>query len=129
MYSLSGELEQYKGYKVSDVTADKVSFTNGVNLYISDIHGNINEEHKRRIQIRETIRSHLNKERILYKSGIKIMSLFFIDEVKNYRQYAEEGNQIPGKYAQIFEEEYQKIIWLFLQQLLPNTNSAILGGT
>lgn len=110
LYTISGELEQYKGYKVSDITADKVSFTNGVNLYVSDIHGNINEDHKRRIQIRETIRSHLNKERTLYKNGIKIMSLFFIDEVKNYRQYDEDGNQIPGKYAQIFEEEYQKII-------------------
>jgi type III restriction enzyme len=110
LFTLSGELQQYKGYKVSDITADKVSFTNGVNLYVSDIHGNINEEHKRRIQIRETIRSHLNKERTLYKNGIKIMSLFFIDEVKNYRQYDEDGNQISGKYAQIFEEEYTKII-------------------
>lgn len=110
LYILSGELQQYKGYKVSDITADKVSFTNGVNLRVSDIVGNINEEHKRRIQLRETIRSHLNKERNLYKKGIKTMSLFFIDEVKNYRAYDEDGNTIPGKYAQIFEEEYTKLI-------------------
>jgi type III restriction enzyme len=110
LFSLSDGLQQYKGYKVSDITVDKVSFTNGINLTISDVLGNINEEHKRRIQIRETIRSHLNKEKNLYKKGIKTISLFFIDEVKKYRNYDEEGNSLQGKYAQLFEEEYLQLI-------------------
>jgi type III restriction enzyme len=110
LFTLSGGLEQYRNYKVSDITAEKVSFTNGVTLSISTVVGNINEEHKRRIQIRETIRSHLNKERNLFKKGIKTMSLFFIDEVKNYREYDDGGVQIPGKYAKIFEEEYSQLI-------------------
>ena len=110
LFTLSGRLEQYKNYKVSDITVEKVSFTNGVTLSISTVVGNINEEHKRRIQIRETIRSHLNKERNLFKKGIKTMSLFFIDEVKNYREYDDGGVQISGKYAKIFEEEYSQLI-------------------
>ena len=110
LFTLSEGLQQYKGYKVSDITADEISFTNGVKISISDVVGNINEEHKRRIQIRETIRSHLNKERGLYKKGIKTISLFFIDEVKNYREYDEEGNSISGKYIKMFEEEYTQLI-------------------
>ena len=110
LFTLSGGLEQYKNYKVSDITAEKVSFTNGVTLSISTVVGNINEEHKRRIQIRETIRSHLNKEQNLFKKGIKTMSLFFIDEVKNYREYDDNGEQISGKYATMFEEEYSQLI-------------------
>jgi len=110
LFSLSNGLQQYKGYKVSDITYKKVSFTNGVILYISNVVGYINEEHKRRIQIRETIKSHLNKEKNNYKNGIKTISLFFIDEVKNYRAYNDEGNAISGKYAQIFEEEYAQLI-------------------
>jgi len=110
LFTLSGGLEEYKNYKVSDITAEKVSFTNGVTLSISTVVGNINEEHKRRIQIRETIRSHLNKEQNLFKKGIKTMSLFFIDEVKNYRIYDESGNKVSGKYAKMFEEEYSQLI-------------------
>jgi len=110
LFTLSRGLEQYKNYKVSDITAEKVSFTNGVTLSISTVVGNINEEHKRRIQIRETIRSHLNKERNLFKKGIKTMSLFFIDEVKNYREYDDVGVQVSGKYAKMFEEEYSQLI-------------------
>ena len=110
LFTLSGDLPQYKNYKVSDITAKKVSFTNGVTLSISTVVGDINEEHKRRIQIRETIRSHLNKEQNLYKKGIKTISLFFIDEVKNYREYDENGTQVSGKYARIFEEEYSQLI-------------------
>ncbi|MFZ3166715.1 MAG: DEAD/DEAH box helicase family protein [Candidatus Methanoperedens sp.] len=110
LFTLSEGLQQYKNYKVSDITSEKVSFTNGLTLSISNVVGNINEEHKRRIQIRETIRSHLNKERYLFKNGIKTISLFFIDEVKNYREYDEHGNQISGKYATIFENEYSQLI-------------------
>ncbi|MBW6452125.1 MAG: DEAD/DEAH box helicase family protein [DPANN group archaeon] len=110
LFSISSELPQYKGYKVSDITSNYIEFTNGVKVSVSDIVGNINEDHKRRIQIRETIRSHLNKERNLYKNGIKTISLFFIDEVKNYREYDEQDNNIPGKYARVFEEEYTTLI-------------------
>jgi type III restriction enzyme len=112
LYIRSGKLEQYKGYKVSQIKANtnSVTFTNGKIIYLGDVNGEINEEHKRRIQIRETIKSHLNKERILFEKGIKALSLFFIDEVANYRLYDEEGNQEDGIYAKIFVEEYNSII-------------------
>lgn len=110
LFDKSEGLEQYKHHKVTDITADGVSFTNGVELSIGTVHGELNEEHKRRIQIRETIRSHLNKEQNLFKQGIKTMSLFFIDEVKNYRDYDEKGEKVSGKYEKIFEEEYSQLI-------------------
>lgn len=110
LFTISNKLSQYKGYKVSEITAKYVTFTNGTKINVSDLNGNINEEYKRRVQIRETIRSHLRKEKNLYEKGIKVISLFFIDEVKNYRQYGEEGNQLPGKYVRFFEEEYNNVV-------------------
>lgn len=42
----------------------------------------------------------------MFKRGIKCLSLFFVDEVANYRQYDEDGNQQLGRYGELFEEEY-----------------------
>lgn len=108
LYELSGGMDQYKGFVISDIDAlkDTVSFTNGVELQAGEATGDVNEMTLRRIQIREAIRAHFEKEQVLFRQGIKVLTLFFIDEVAKYRQYDENGEQ-PGEYAQIFEEEYQ----------------------
>ena len=86
-----------------------MEFTNGKKLFAGDVIGSINEEQLRRIQIRETILSHIERERQLFSKGIKVLSLFFIDEVAKYRQYDVSGKDIGGPYAQIFEEEYKAV--------------------
>ncbi|MFO0941559.1 MAG: DEAD/DEAH box helicase family protein [Pirellulales bacterium] len=108
LYDLSGGLEQYKGFVISDIDAikDSVSFSNGVELHAGEATGDVNESALRRIQIREAIRAHFEKEQVLFQQGIKVLSLFFIDEVAKYRQYDESGEK-AGEYAQMFEEEYQ----------------------
>ena len=108
LFELSGGLEQYKGFVVADIDANKdiISFTNGEEIHAGTASGDINEMAMRRIQIREAIRAHFEKERMLFNKGIKVLSLFFIDEVAKYRQYDDNGEQ-PGEYAQIFEEEYR----------------------
>ncbi len=108
LYYLSGEMEQYRGYVVTEIDArrGKVVFGNGTALYVKDVQGNITAEHKARIQIRETIKAHFRKEAALFKRGIKCLSLFFIDEVANYRLYDNDGNQVLGRYGEIFEQEY-----------------------
>lgn len=112
LYAISNELEQYRGYIISEINAktNTVSFANGITLYVGQASGNVSEEHIRRIQIRETVRSHIEKERELFKKGIKTLSLFFIDEVAKYRAYDENGNQIVAEYEKIFEEEYKEAI-------------------
>lgn len=109
LYELSGKLDQYKGYVISDIDAIKntVSFSNGVELEAGDAVGDVNDLTLRRIQIREAIRAHFEKEYRLFKQGIKVLTLFFIDEVAKYRQYDANG-EVPGEYASIFEEEYGK---------------------
>ncbi|MBF2052718.1 MAG: DEAD/DEAH box helicase family protein [Candidatus Sericytochromatia bacterium] len=112
LYDLSNALEQYKqGYVVSEIDAlnDSVHFTNGVVLQAGVALGDVNESTLRRIQIREAIRAHLQKEQQLFAQGIKVLSLFFIDEVAKYRQYAE-NEKINGEYATIFEEEYSQCL-------------------
>lgn len=108
LYYLSGEMEQYRGYMLTEIDPlrGKAIFGNGVTLSVKDIQGNITADHKARIQIRETIKAHFRKESALFKRGIKCLSLFFVDEVANYRQYDEDGNQLLGRYGDIFEQEY-----------------------
>ena len=108
LYEQSGGLDEYKGYTVSRINGltNTVEFTNGVVISSGDVVGSVNEEHIRRIQIRETIKSHLERERQLFYNGIKVLSLFFIDEVAKYKQYDDAGTAVNGEYAQIFEEEY-----------------------
>lgn len=113
LYDNSGQMEEYKqGFVVSKIDGrdDSVAFLNGLKLYAGDVVGKVSEEQLRRIQIRETILSHLQRERELFHKGIKVLSLFFIDEVAKYKQYDESGQAINGSYAEIFEEEYKDII-------------------
>lgn len=114
LYTKSGELQQYKGYVVSEIDGrydqyDKVFFTNGEEIQVGQAVGDVDESHIVRIQIRETIRSHFEKEKELHKIGIKVLSLFFIDEVAKYKYY-EDGPALKGEYAKIFEEEYTKAL-------------------
>ncbi|HYW91989.1 MAG TPA: DEAD/DEAH box helicase family protein [Gammaproteobacteria bacterium] len=109
LHTLSGGLDQYQGYVVADIDAvsDTVSFTNGEELRAGEASGDVNEATLRQIQIREAIRAHLEKEQMLYDQGVKVLTLFFIDEVAKYRQYDESGEK-PGEYARLFEEEYER---------------------
>ncbi len=108
LFENSGELAQYQGFVVSDINAntDTVSFTNGVELTAGDACGDVSESALRRMQIREAVKAHFEKERQLFPMGIKVLSLFFIDEVAKYRDYSSADEK--GEYARIFEEEYQR---------------------
>ena len=103
----------YEDYIVSDVSVkegeEHISFENGEKVYLGQSIHDINQEAVRKAQIKETIREHLNKELKLAKKNIKVLSLFFIDDVKNYRFYDEEG-QHKGKYAEWFEKAYKEVI-------------------
>jgi type III restriction enzyme len=109
LYDLSDGLEQYRGFIVSDINAldNTVSFTNGVVLQSGEATGDVNEAALRRIQIREAVKAHFDKEQVLFHQGIKVLSLFFIDEVAKYRCYTDVSEE-SGEYARIFEEEYTR---------------------
>ena len=113
LYDNSGHMEEYKeNFVVSRIDGrdDSVEFLNGIKIYAGDVIGKVSEDQIRRIQIRETILTHLQRERELFYKGIKVLSLFFIDEVAKYKQYDEAGQPMNGVYADIFEEEYNDII-------------------
>jgi type III restriction enzyme len=113
LYDNSGELAEYKsGYTVLRIDGrdSSVEFTNGIKLFAGDVIGSVSEEQLRRIQIRETILSHIEREWQLFPKGVKVLSLFFIDEVAKYKQYDEHGNATGGIYAKVFEEEYKAIV-------------------
>lgn len=113
LYDHSGQMEEYKqGFVVSriDGREDSVEFINGIKLYAGDVIGRVSEDQLRRIQIRETILSHIQRERELFDKGIKVLSLFFIDEVAKYKLYDAEGQPVNGIYAEMFEEEYDAVL-------------------
>ena len=107
LFDLSNGLDQYRGYVVAeiDATTDTLSFTNGAALFVGEAAGDVNESTLRRIQIREAIKAHFDKEQALFAQGVKVLTLFFIDEVAKYRDYAAPDEK--GEYARVFEEEYQ----------------------
>lgn len=113
LYDNSGQMEEYKqGFVVSRIDGrdDSVEFINGIKIYAGDVIGKVSEDQLRRIQIRETILSHIQRERELFYKGIKVLSLFFIDEVAKYKQYDSAGEPMNGIYADMFEEEYNDIV-------------------
>lgn len=113
LYDNSGNLDEYKvGFvvKAIDGRDNSVEFLNGIKIFAGDVIGKVSEDQLRRIQIRETILSHLERERQLFHKGIKVLSLFFIDEVAKYKQYDEAGHPFNGIYADMFEEEYNDIL-------------------
>ena len=111
LYHISHEMEQYKGFTISEIDPIRgtVTFTNGEVISTGEVVGDVSEKDMRRIQIRETILSHFEKEESLYNMGIKSLSLFFIDEVAKYRQYDENDDEVLGEYGKMFEEEYTNI--------------------
>ncbi len=113
----SGDLDQYNGFTISQIDAvnDTVEFTNGVVLQAGEANGDVSERDIRRIQIRETIKAHLDKEKQLFSQGIKVLSLFFIDEVVKYRDYDQADTN--GEYARVFEEEYELLKAEYLSDL------------
>lgn len=113
LYLASNGLQQYKnGYTINNIDPDinTIEFVNGETMKTGDVVGDISEKDMRRIQIRETIQSHFEKEEALFHKGIKTLSLFFIDHVSMYRQYDEDGEEFLGEYGKIFEEEYNNIL-------------------
>ncbi len=111
----SNGLDQYRdGFVVSDINAntDTLSFTNGLQLTVGDATGDVTEAALRRIQIREAIKAHFDKEQALFQQGVKVLTLYFIDEVAKYRDYSQPDDK--GEYARIFEEEYN----LYLNEML-----------
>lgn len=137
LYELSGGMPQYKHYTIQHIDGyfNKV-IINGEDIFAGEAVGDIDEKAFRRIQIRETVISHLTKEKQLFDKGIKVLSLFFIDSVEKYRLYGKDGEELLGEYAQMFEEEYNLVrndfIDLFHQEyndyLKENDPSAIHKG-
>ena len=111
LFYVSNGLDQYKGFVVSDINAntDVISFSNGVDVEAGEATGDVSESTLRRIQIREAIKAHLEKEQILFYQNIKVLTLFFIDEVAKYRKYTDAGD-VGGEYARVFEEEYLEAV-------------------
>ena len=115
LLDLSGGRDVYDGYIIEDIYCEKgneyVSFTSKPDIIrLGQVVGEVNDDEYKRLQIRKTIEEHLDKELKLRSRGIKVLSLFFIDRVANYRSYDEDGNPQPGKYAVMFEEEYARAI-------------------
>lgn len=107
------DLAEYDGFVVAEINPrgrGSVAFTNGATIACGEVVGDSNEEAMQRVQIRETIRAHFEKEKALFDRGIKCLSLFFIDEVANYRSYDEDGNEVRGRFQRIFEEEYSSMV-------------------
>ena len=120
LYKESGELDEYKSgfiIKTIDGLNGTIEFLNGDILNSGEVSGLLNDNELRRIQIRETIQAHLEKERQLYSMGVKVLSLFFIDEVANYRKYNDDDESSNGIYAKIFEEEYNEAVKNFQLEL------------
>ncbi|MDF0728904.1 DEAD/DEAH box helicase family protein [Cytobacillus sp. S13-E01] len=113
LYDVSGERELYRNFIIEQIdwTEGNESIEiNGHYLKIGDAIGDIDDNTIKRYQIRTTIEEHLDKELRFNHRGIKVLSLFFIDKVANYREYDKDGTVGKGKYALMFEEEYKKLI-------------------
>ncbi|MBK5242625.1 MAG: DEAD/DEAH box helicase family protein [Clostridium sp.] len=114
LYLVSGEREQYKGFVVAGIDCtegrESIEFENGIQLAVGEQIGTVDDMVIKRRQIRNTIEEHLNKEIYLLPKGIKVITLFFIDKVSNYRRYNEDGTISNGRYAEIFEQEYRDLI-------------------
>jgi len=128
LHELSGNLPAYKNHTITEINGylNKIVI-NGEDIYPGDIVNDTDELAFRRVQIRETILSHLQKEKQLFDKGIKVLSLFFIDSVDKYRLYDDFGEKVLGEYAKLFEEEYDKVRNDFLDSFLNNNNDSKNG--
>ena len=110
LYTLSGNRELYQDYVIEGIDCTKgfecIEFSNSETVSLGKSIGSVDDTLMKRAQIYRTIEAHLDKELRYYEKGIKVLSLFFIDEVKKYR--TETGEK--GIYAQMFEECYRELI-------------------
>ena len=108
----ASKLGAYKNFVITNIDANTntVYFLNGDNIRKGEVVGDVTEENLQKMQIRETIASHFEKEASLFKQGIKTLSLFFIDEVANYKSYDEDGEVVKGRLWKYFEEEYMRYL-------------------
>ena len=106
------QLPAYKDFVITEIIpqTNTIHFQNGQSLRQGEVMGDVSEKAIQLIQVRETIKSHFEKERALFQQGIKTLSLFFIDEVANYKSYDEEGNEVPGPLWKMFEDEYNRFL-------------------
>ena len=110
LYDLSNKREIYRnGYIINgiDIGEELIALSNGETLFVGDTFGGLTDE-VMKVQIRKTIEEHFLKVRKFKGKGIKVLSLFFIDRVANYRSYNADGIPVKGKFAQWFEEEFEK---------------------
>ncbi len=106
------QLPAYKDFVITEINplTNTVYFQNGKQLRQGEVMGDVSEKAIQLIQIRETIKSHFEKERALFQQGIKTLSLFFIDEVANYKSYDADGNEVQGPLWKMFEDEYNRYL-------------------
>ncbi|MEO7924758.1 MAG: DEAD/DEAH box helicase family protein [Chitinophagaceae bacterium] len=112
LYELSNQREIYNtGFIVDEIDAGNqtITLSNAVMLSVGESQGGMNDEIMR-FMIQKTVEEHLKKEKSYQNKGIKVLSLFFIDKVKNYREYDASGKPLKGKFAQWFEEIFEKEI-------------------
>lgn len=111
LFELSGRNDRYDGLKIYEIDFgnQQIELSNGIVLRVGQSQGGMNDE-VMKFMIRKTVEEHLRKEKQFRSKGIKVLSLFFIDKVKNYREYDLIGNIIPGRFAKWFEEIYQEEI-------------------
>lgn len=125
LFMLSNERACYaQGFSVAEINAEPgsefVRFSNGRTLRLGEETGGLRED-VWRTQIKHTVKRHLEKELQLKARGIKVLSLFFIDRVANYRDYDAAGQPVKGKFAEAFEaelaelrrnERFRELAWL-----------------
>jgi type III restriction enzyme len=106
------QLPAYKDFVITEINplTNTVYFQNGKQLRQGEVMGDVSEKAIQQIQIRETVKSHFEKERTLFNQGIKTLSLFFIDEVANYKSYDTDGNEVQGPLWKMFEDEYNRYL-------------------
>lgn len=112
LYKLSNQREIYKdGFIIDGIDAgtNLILFTNGLSLAVGETNGGLTDEIMKTM-IQKTVEEHLQKEKDYKGKKIKVLSLFFIDRVKNYKDYDQAGNPIKGKFAEWFEEIYHQEI-------------------
>ncbi len=124
LYELSNGLDIYSGFIVNEINRtpndEYIEFSNGISVNLEQTIDDVDEDSIKRLQIKKTIQEHLEKELYLNPRGIKVLTLFFIDRVANYRKYSDDGVALQGKYAQWFEEEYNEVIKQRKFKDLPN---------
>lgn len=125
LFTLSNERASYRdGFEVAEINAEPGSeylrFSNGRTLRLGEEIGGMRED-VWRTQINHTVKRHLDKELQVQARGLKVLSLFFIDRVANYRDYGADGQPVKGKFAETFEAtlaelakdgRYRELEWL-----------------